>query len=702
MADQTPQHLTGCGFVGSIFQRKAFVRPRSASTPPLPAIKDATAARHSTSSIKHSRDHSIKIKRRRASSGDSTYLDSTIIAAAAKPPPPPKHTKTPSQKPPPPPPPVSVSPRHSRNKTSDSSRDQLPYTKWLKKEPTFTESELSMRIAVRQKSTPTGGILYRASSNNGMLPSHLGNLKQQGGGAKASSGKTSANSHVTSSSKGGRSIYTPMLMGNIVKKPSGKTKAQYRFDSETLKLMGNENYKEGRYEEAIALYQEAIAQDPSKASYYSNKSAALIGLGRLIEAVFDCRVAIRIYPMYQRAHQRLAKLYLRLGDADKALSHYKQLGAKADAIEVSLAEALKMHLTKTKEARTVRDWESVEEESHLAISSGADSSPQIYALKAEALLNLGKHQEAYTIIQKGPNYDTNLCIQFLGATGCSDLLTTKAQVYMAAGRFEEAVAAAQCAAKLDPTEEAKATAERALALASARSEGNQLFKASKFTDALKVYSEGLQHQALNSVLLCNRAACLSKLNEYEKAVEDCTAALALRPSYAKARLRRADCFSKLERWEASIQDYEIMLKENPKDRDVEKALYVAQVHAQKQLSEDIRNMKNNASSNLVMISSKEHFRRFVIAPGMSVVLFCNKSSHVKLFQLMEQVCLRFPSVNFLKVEIEDNPYIMQLEDVNSVPAFKIYKNGSTIKEISGENFESLESSVKMISCTPYN
>ncbi|WOH08695.1 hypothetical protein DCAR_0728140 [Daucus carota subsp. sativus] len=93
-----------------------------------------------------------------------------------------------------------------------------------------------------------------------------------------------------------------------------------------------------------------------------------------------------------------------------------------------------MHLTKSKEARTVRNRESVEEESHLAISSGADSSPQIYALKSEASLNLGKHQEAYTIIQKGPNYDANLCIQFLGTTGCSDLLTTKAQVYMAAGR----------------------------------------------------------------------------------------------------------------------------------------------------------------------------------------------------------------------------------------------------------------------------
>lgn len=56
----------------------------------------------------------------------------------------------------------------------------------------------------------------------------------------------------------------------------------------------------------------------------------------------------------------------------------------------------------------------------------------------------------------------------------------------------------------------------------------------------------------------------------------------------------------------------------------------------------------------------------------------------------------------IQVEIEDNPYILQLEDVNSVPAFKIYKNGSTIKEISGDNCELLESAVKMISSTPSN
>lgn len=82
-------------------------------------------------------------------------------------------------------------------------------------------------------------------------------------------------------------------------------------------------------------------------------------------------------------------------------------------------------------------------------------------------------------------------------------------------------------------------------MASARLRGNLLFKASKYKEACYAYSEGLEHEAYNSVLLCNRAACRSKLGQYEKAVEDCTAALIVMPSYSKARLRRADCNAKV-------------------------------------------------------------------------------------------------------------------------------------------------------------
>ncbi len=113
-------------------------------------------------------------------------------------------------------------------------------------------------------------------------------------------------------------------------------------------------------------------------------------------------------------------------------------------------------------------------------------------------------------------------------------------------RFEDAIAAAQQAAQLDPSNrEVSTVLKTARAVASARLSGNLLYNASKFSEACAAYSEGLQYDPDNSILLCNRAACRSKLNQFEKAVEDCTAALRIQPNYCKARLRRAHCNAKV-------------------------------------------------------------------------------------------------------------------------------------------------------------
>jgi tetratricopeptide (TPR) repeat protein len=109
-------------------------------------------------------------------------------------------------------------------------------------------------------------------------------------------------------------------------------------------------------------------------------------------------------------------------------------------------------------------------------------------------------------------------------------------------RFEDAVATAQTACQLDPSNREVANVHlRAKAAAAARLRGNDLFKAAKFAEACAAYAEGLEREAGNAVLLCNRAACHAKLGRYEKAAEDCSGALVVRPAYCKARLRRADC-----------------------------------------------------------------------------------------------------------------------------------------------------------------
>lgn len=60
---------------------------------------------------------------------------------------------------------------------------------------------------------------------------------------------------------------------------------------------------------------------------------------------------------------------------------------------------------------------------------------KIYALKAEALLKLNRHQEADEVLTKGPNFSVDESTKFFGPIGQASLLVIRAQVDMAAGRL---------------------------------------------------------------------------------------------------------------------------------------------------------------------------------------------------------------------------------------------------------------------------
>ncbi|XP_015072307.1 inactive TPR repeat-containing thioredoxin TTL3-like [Solanum pennellii] len=439
---------------------------------------------------------------------------------------------------------------------------------------------------LRRQSTSdlsANGTLNRASSTgNIMLLGQLGNLKQQ-----------KRIQHVSTDKKfilqKGR-----VLMGNIVNK----------LDPDVLKSMGNEHYKNGRFEQAIALYNQAIAINPKNACYYSNKSAALLSLNRLIEAVIECREAIQLDPFYYNAQYRLARLYLRLGEAEKALEHYEKSGPKVDRRDISEAQNLKRMIHSCIEAHRVKDYVTLLHMSENALSSGADSAPQIFAMRAEALMKLHRHEEAYTIIQKGPDFKTCLSTRIIGSDKTAYFLIIQAQVYTLVGRFEDGISTAQEAAKLDISNEIIAILRRIKGVASARVKGNELFKESKYIEACCMYTEGVEQDPYNSVLLFNRATCRIKLGQFEKGLEDCNAALVLRPSYTKARVRRADCYVKLERWEAAIQEFEMMLQEKQGDEEViKRALIDAKIQLKREREEDQKQRELSNNSNLVLVIS---------------------------------------------------------------------------------------------------
>ncbi len=81
----------------------------------------------------------------------------------------------------------------------------------------------------------------------------------------------------------------------------------------------------------------------------------------------------------------------------------------------------------------------------------------------------------------------------------------------------------------------------------------------------------------NAQLLSNRGACNLKLNNYDKVIEDCSAALDLLPGYVKALLHRARAYLQLESYADAATDLERVVALDPSQAS-SLAKDIAQVH----------------------------------------------------------------------------------------------------------------------------
>ncbi|KAF6176073.1 hypothetical protein GIB67_000167 [Kingdonia uniflora] len=470
-------------------------------------------------------------------------------------------------------------------------------------------------------------------------------------------------------------------------------------DPEVVKVAGNEEYKKGHFAEALCLYERAVSIAPNNAAYRSNKAAALTGLGRLGEAVLECEEAVRLDSGYARAHQRLASLHLRLGQVECSRSHLRFPGQQTDAAELKKLQAVESHMKRCADARKIGDWKSAMREGDAAIAAGAHSSPQLFACRAEALLKLHQLQDAdssLAIIPKVEPYPLSYAQgKVFGMLSESYIFFVQAQIDMALGRFENAVVTAEKAGQIDPlNNEISVVLNNVRLVARARARGNHLFNSGKFSEACSAYGDGLKFDPSNSVLYCNRAACWSKLRQWERSVDDCNHALRIQPHYTKALLRRASSNCKLERWAESVRDYEVLRRELPGDNEVAEDLFHAQVALKKSRGEEVINTK--FGGEVVEIFGLGQFRTAISSPGISVVLFKTKSNQQcqQISTFFNTLCDRYPSANFLKVDLEQSLAVANAENVRTVPTFKIYKNGRRVKEMFCPTQEVLEYSVR--------
>jgi len=121
--------------------------------------------------------------------------------------------------------------------------------------------------------------------------------------------------------------------------------------------------------------------------------------------------------------------------------------------------------------------------------------------------------------------------------------------------------------------------EAAAALESAREskqQGNTHFQAGRLEAAIECYTHAIElappDEPERAVFFANRAACYAKMGEHLGVVEDCTAALTLRPEYTKALMRRALAREQLDQSTEALEDAKEALRLEPDSKEAKAAV----------------------------------------------------------------------------------------------------------------------------------
>ena len=105
-----------------------------------------------------------------------------------------------------------------------------------------------------------------------------------------------------------------------------------------------------------------------------------------------------------------------------------------------------------------------------------------------------------------------------------------------------------------------------------KQKGNELFKKGDYPGAMKHYNEAVKRHPDNAVLYSNRAACYTKLMEFQRAIDDCDKCAKLDPKFVKAYIRKGAALIAMKEWGKAQSAYEHVLSIDPSNGEAREGL----------------------------------------------------------------------------------------------------------------------------------
>ena len=111
---------------------------------------------------------------------------------------------------------------------------------------------------------------------------------------------------------------TPTTKSETSPTPEATSSSQGHFNA------GDALKREGRFEEAIAQYNEAIRLEPQDAQAHNNRGTTYLRLGQVERAIQDLDEAIRIDPQYAQPYSNRGVAYASLGQLERAIMDFDE------------------------------------------------------------------------------------------------------------------------------------------------------------------------------------------------------------------------------------------------------------------------------------------------------------------------------------------------------------------------------------------
>lgn len=99
--------------------------------------------------------------------------------------------------------------------------------------------------------------------------------------------------------------------------------SQDEMKADELKLLANQYFKDGKYDDALSHYTKAIELNPQVPAYYGNRSFCYMKTEYYGSALEDANKAIDLDKKYIKAYYRRASAYMALGKFKLSLKDYE-------------------------------------------------------------------------------------------------------------------------------------------------------------------------------------------------------------------------------------------------------------------------------------------------------------------------------------------------------------------------------------------